>query len=45
MDGLQQSNPNRRWMTAHYALTVGIPSGRILPLLFGMYTRLSGRGW
>jgi hypothetical protein len=23
---------------------LGIPSGRLLPLLFGMYTRLSGRG-
>jgi hypothetical protein len=45
MGGLQQSNPNQRWMTVHYALTVGIPSGRVFPESpFGMSTRSTGGG-
>jgi hypothetical protein len=44
MDGLQVSNQNQAWIDPYYALTVGIPSARIMPLLFGIYTRFNGRG-
>jgi len=35
-------------MEVQYEGRIGIPSGRSLPLAFGMYTRLAGRtiqGW
>ncbi len=32
-------------MPRHYAVAVGIPSGRCFPLAFGMYTRRTGKGW
>jgi hypothetical protein len=44
MDGLQQSNPNWCWMTAHYALTVGIPKLRNPPSGLGILIRFTGRG-
>ena len=45
MDGLQQSNPNWCWMTAYYALAVGMPSLRTPPPSgLGISTRLTGFG-